>query len=63
MNGTLIDIAGITVNVQPIDIKDSTDKAYVVTFKDNRDKIVELIISYGQITEVNETSSSSKYQQ
>lgn len=63
MNGTLIDIAGITVNVQPIDMEDSTDKAYVVTFKDNRDKQVELIISYGQITEVNETSSSSKYEQ
>lgn len=54
MNGTVIDIQGVTVNVQSIDLEDSTDKANIISFVDNRGKIVELIISYGQITEVNE---------
>jgi len=63
MNGTIIDIAGISCNVYPIDLEDSTDKAYLVSFIDNRGKQVELIISYGQITEVNEKSSSSKHEQ
>lgn len=63
MNGTVIDIAGISCNVYPIDLEDSTDKAYLVTFKDNRGKVVELVISYGQITEVNEKNSSSKHEQ
>ena len=57
MNGT--DIDGITINVIPIEMQDSTDKAYLLEIKDNK-KVVSLYISYGQITEINETIRSSK---
>lgn len=50
MNGTVIDIAGITVNVLPIDLEDSTDKAYLLTITDGH-KQITLSISYGRITD------------
>lgn len=34
MNGTVVDIPGITVDVVPIDLMDSTDMAYLITIKD-----------------------------
>lgn len=62
MNGTIVDIEGISVSVTPIDLENSTDKAYLLQIKDNK-KVVSLHISYGQITEINETIRSSKQQQ
>ena len=58
MNGTVIDITGITVDVQTIDLEDSTDKAYLLTIKDEF-KQVTLTISYGRITD--ETIRSCKH--
>ena len=52
MNGTIIDISGITVNVNTIDLEDSTDKASVLTIRDEAGEQITLNISYGKITEV-----------
>lgn len=51
MNGTVIDIPGITVGVIPIELENSTDKSHIVTIKDNVREIT-LHISYGQITQI-----------
>lgn len=50
MNGTIIDISGITVSVTPIDLEDSTDKAHLLRITDGN-KTITLTISYGRITE------------
>ena len=52
MNGTIIDISGITVNVNTIDLEDSTDKASVLTIRDEAGEQITLNISYVKITEV-----------
>lgn len=52
MNGTIIDIQNINVSVTPIELQDSTDKAYVVVFKDSNDNEIIINISYGIIQEV-----------
>lgn len=52
MNGTVIDIPGISSIVIPIEMEDSTDKAYIISISDGN-KQVELYISYGKITELN----------
>lgn len=59
MNGTIVDIPGISVNVIPIDLENSTDKAYLLEIKDNK-KVLSIHINYGQITEINEKIRSSK---
>jgi hypothetical protein len=51
MNGTLIDIQGITVSVTPIEMQDSTDKAYIISISDER-KITNITVIYGRIEEV-----------
>lgn len=51
MNGTIIDIPGITVHVNPIELEDSTDVAHVLTISDEG-RIITLNISYGKITEI-----------
>lgn len=52
MNGTVIDIPGISVSVNPISLEDSSDKAYVINVKDSYGKIVTLEISFGKITNI-----------
>lgn len=51
MNGTVIDIQGITVDITPIEIEDSSDKAYVIDFKDGQNTVT-ITILYGKIKEV-----------
>jgi hypothetical protein len=52
MNGTIIDIQGISVSVNPYELQDSTDKAHTITIKDNNNKVVTIEVSYGTITEI-----------
>lgn len=59
MNGTVIDIPGITVDVVPISLENSTDIAHVVTIKD-KEREIKLEILYGKITQItNEQIRSS----
>lgn len=59
MNGTIVDIAGISVQVIPIDLQDSTDQAHIITIKDN-EREIKLEIIYGKITQItNEPIRSS----
>lgn len=51
MNGTVIDIQGIAVDITPIEIEDSTDKAYVIEFKDGENTIT-ITILYGKLKEI-----------
>ena len=50
LNGTVIDITGITVQVIPIEMEDSTDKAHLLTITDGF-KTITLTITYGRITD------------
>lgn len=52
MNGTVIDMPGITVNVNPITCEHSTDLAYIVELKDQHDHKVTVSICYGKITSI-----------
>ena len=52
MNGTIIDIPGISVSVNPISLEDSSDKAYVINIKDSYGRIVTLEVIYGKITNI-----------
>ena len=49
LNGTVIDIPGVAVQVIPIDLEDSTDIAHVLTITDGQTTI-NINISYGKIT-------------
>lgn len=53
MNGTVIDINGISVQVIPITMEDSTDMAYLISIKDNKKELL-ISVSYGQITNIDE---------
>lgn len=58
MNGTVIDIPGITVDVIPISLEHSTDQAHIVRIRD-KEREITLEISYGKITQItNETIRS-----
>ena len=59
MSEKVIDIAGITIDVQTIDLEDSTDKACILTIKDEFKQVI-LTISYGRITD--ETIRSCKHE-
>lgn len=48
MNGTVIDIPGITVSVTPIELQDSTDAAHLLTITDGN-KSIQITIAYGKI--------------
>lgn len=50
LNGTVIDIDGISVQVIPIEMQDSTDNAHLLIIKDGF-KTITLTISYGRITD------------
>ena len=56
MNGTIIDIQGINVNVIPVEMQDSTDRAYVIVLHDGVNEVTINIV-YGKITQ---TICSSK---
>jgi len=48
MNGTVIDIQGINVSVNPISLEDSTDIAYILTITDGSKEII-IQIAFGKI--------------
>jgi len=48
MNGTVIDIQGITIQSIPIQNEDSTDKAQLITLTDGI-KQITIFIAYGKI--------------
>lgn len=54
----IIDIPGIKVDVIPVELQDSTDKAHLLVISDGV-KEITLTISYGRITD--ETIRCSKY--
>lgn len=51
MNGTLIDIQGLTTSVTPIEQQDSTDKSYLLTITDGT-KQIEIQIAYEKICSI-----------
>jgi hypothetical protein len=51
MNGTVIDIIGINVNVNPIEMQDSSDMAHIITISDGKRK-VQITVIYGNITQL-----------
>ena len=62
MNGTIIDIPGINVNVNPISLEDSSDKAYVITFKDEHGHNLKIETAFGKITNVSYAKNCSNKQ-
>jgi hypothetical protein len=48
MNGTIVDIQGISVSVNPIPMQDSTDMAYILTIGDGT-KEINIQIAFGKI--------------
>jgi hypothetical protein len=48
MNGTIIDIKGITTNITPVELEDSTDKSYLITISDGN-KEITITIAYEKI--------------
>lgn len=61
MNGTVIDIDGISVQVIPISMEYSTDMAYLISIKDNKKELL-ISVSYGQITNIDEKIHSSQFE-
>lgn len=59
MNGAVIDISGITVNVNPIEMQDSSDVAHLITITDG-DKLIEITILYGKIVDEKVCSNINK---
>lgn len=53
MNGTVIDIPGISVSITPHELTHSTDTAYTIEIKDKRGNKAAVYICYGKITDVN----------
>ena len=51
MNGTIIEIDGIIVDVATIDLQDSTDKAHTITIRDN-EQGVKIEVAFGKITNI-----------
>lgn len=61
MNGTVIDIPGISTSIHPIAMEDSTDLSHLITVSDGERKVT-ISISYGKITQItNEQVRSSKH--
>lgn len=52
MNGTIIDIPGIHVNISTIELEDSTDKQTTIEIKDEKGFKVSIEICFGNITNV-----------
>lgn len=51
MNGSVIDIPGININVNVIDMEDSTDKVHILKINDGN-KSVTIEIIYNKITKI-----------
>lgn len=51
MNGTIIDIPGITVHITSHELLHSTDMAHTIVFKDSDGKTLKIIASFGRITD------------
>lgn len=61
MNGTVIDIPGITVNVLPIDLQDSSDQSHILSIGDGK-RMITIQVVYGNITQItNEEICCSKH--
>lgn len=61
MNGTVIDVLGISCSVNKIEMQDSTDKATVITLSDG-EREVKIEILYGKINQItNEKIRSNKH--
>lgn len=52
MNGTIIDIPGINVNVNPVSMEHSPDCAHVIEIKDQHGKVITICTAFGKITKV-----------
>jgi hypothetical protein len=52
MNGTVIDIPGITVNVSTVTSAYTPDLAHTIEIKDGKGNVVTLFVCYGRITDV-----------
>jgi hypothetical protein len=52
MNGTVIDIPGISVSVTPHELQHSTDVCYTVDLVDRLGNKVKITVAFGKITEV-----------
>lgn len=50
MNGTVIDIPGIVVNVSSIHLEHSTDVSNVIEIKDEKGNHVRVSVCYGKIS-------------
>jgi hypothetical protein len=50
MNGTVIDIPGIVINVQTIHLEHSTDVSNVIDIRDEKGNYVRLSVCYGKIS-------------
>ena len=52
MNGTVIDIQGISVSVQSVSLEDSSDKAQTIIIRDEFKNEVSISIMFGKIISV-----------
>lgn len=52
MNGTVIDIPGVSCLVVPHYMEHSTDVSYTIQFVDQRGNMVKVQVNFGRITEV-----------
>lgn len=52
MNNTVINIQGIHVNQEVINLEDSTDTANVLSIKDEHGQEVRITVCFGKITDV-----------
>jgi hypothetical protein len=55
LNGTVIDISGIKVDVVPIELQDSTDKSYIINIADESVGVT-IIVTFGKITSIEKWS-------
>lgn len=60
MNGTVIDIPGISVSVNPVYLQGSTDCAHIIEIKDKFGNSSTIHISYEKITYAENRSSKLK---
>jgi hypothetical protein len=54
MNGTIIDVQGLSVNVSTVSLEHSTDKATTIELKDSEGLTLTVTVAFGKITSVNQ---------
>lgn len=60
MNGTIIDIPGISVSINPVSLHGSTDSAYIIEIKDKYGNSANIHITYDKITYAENSNSKFK---